>query len=135
MDLIAKAVERNTVKTVKRAAIAADQAAVLRTPVDKGRARANWVVSIGVPRFGIVSEGPGGGKGAAGAAANESLERARSTILGYRLGSGGIFITNSVPYIGKLDAGSSAQAPEGMTAAAIAAARRQLGEARLLDGV
>jgi hypothetical protein len=140
MDLIAKAVERNTLKIVKRAAIAADQTAVLKTPVDTGRARANWIVTVGAPGAGtpVAALGPKGGKGKQGVkgqATNEALEKGRTTILEYKLGRGGIFITNNVPYIGELDAGSSAQAPKGMTADAVRAAEKQLGDARLLDGV
>ena len=125
---------------MKRAAVAADQTAVLKTPVDTGRARSNWVVSIGVPRTDAPksAKGPRGGQGRRGVktdATNEALEDGRATILGYKLGKGGIFISNNVPYIGRLDAGSSAQAPQGMTSAAIKAAQKQLGDARLLDGV
>lgn len=127
---------------MKRAAIAADQAAVLATPVDTGRARGNWVVSIGVPRYGEPNTPPAArGRGrerrtaAGNQSANKALKDGRSTVLGYKLGKGGIFITNSVPYIGLLENGSSAQAPNGMTAAALSAAARQLGNARLLDGV
>jgi hypothetical protein len=70
-----------------------------------------------------------------GQAANEALEKGRIKIAEYKLGRGGIFITNNVAYIVALDAGSSAQAPQGMTADAIRAAQKQLGAARLLDGV
>lgn len=133
MDLIAKAVGRNTLKVVQRAAIAADQTAVLKTPVDTGRARANWVVSVGAPSF-LVKDGPGGKNPKAEATA-VALEHGRGAVLGYRLGKGGIFITNSVPYVGVLDAGSSVQAPKGMTADAIRAAKKQLGDARLLKGI
>jgi hypothetical protein len=133
-------VERNTLKIVKRAAIAADQTAVLKTPVDTGRARANWIVTVGAPGAGTPADalGPKGGKGKRGVkgqAANEALEKGRIKIAEYKLGRGGIFITNNVAYIVALDAGSSAQAPQGMTADAIRAAQKQLGAARLLDGV
>lgn len=140
MDLIAEAVERNTLKIVQRAAIAADQTAVLKTPVDTGRARANWLVSVGAPATGtpVGVLGPRGGKGKSGVeaqATNDTLEKGRKAIQTYKLGQGGIFITNNVVYIGVLDSGSSAQAPQGMTVAAIRAAQKQLGSARLLDGV
>lgn len=129
MELLAEAVKRNTLLTVKRAAIAADQTAVLRTPVDTGRARANWLVSVGVAEYSVREVN----NLSKGAAANVALEQGRDAASGYKLGQGGIFITNSVPYIGVLDAGSSAQAPNGMTAAAIQAAAKQLGSAKLLE--
>ena len=123
----------NTLKVVQRAAIAADQTAVLKTPVDTGRARSNWLVSVGAPRFEVPNAGPGG-KDAKAEATNKALEHGRQQVLGYQLGQGGIFITNSVPYVGLLDAGSSEQAPKGMTADALRAAQKQLGDARLLKG-
>lgn len=126
--IIAEKVKENTVKNVKKAAIAADQAAVLATPVDTGRARANWLVSIGTPEYKYDDEATEGD-------VQSSLSQAQSTVAEYKLGSGGIFITNSVPYIVPLENGSSAQAPQGMTEAAIQAARRHLGDAKLLDGV
>lgn len=128
MELIAEAVQRNTLKTVKRAALAADQTAVLKTPVDTGRARANWLVNVGYAAYAVTDF-----EGSKRAAAQAALDKGRVEIDSYKLGSGGIFITNSVSYIGFLDAGSSAQAPNGMTAAAIQAAARQLGSAKLLE--
>lgn len=136
MAVIASAVKANTLKTVKRAAIAADQAVVLATPVDTGRARSNWLVTIGTPAEGEVDSFPTGLDGSsAGAAANQALEQGRNTALQYTLGAGGIFITNNVRYIIYLERGHSAQAPKGMTSRGIQAAQRELGSARLLEGV
>jgi hypothetical protein len=123
LAIISKRVQDNALKTVQRAAIAADQTAVLKTPVDTGRARANWMVSIGTPNL---SETPS-------TSADVALQQGRDAIGSYQLGQGGIFISNSVPYIQQLDQGSSAQAPAGISAQAIAAAKRQLVEVRLLD--
>ena len=125
MTIIADAVKANTILAVKSAAIAADQAAVFATPVDTGRARANWLVAIGAPNI-VATESTD---------ATAALAQGRGMVQAYKLGQGGIFITNNVPYIGLLDAGSSAQAPAGMTAAAILAARRHFGGARLLKGI
>lgn len=135
MKIVADAVKRNTVLVVKRAAIAADQAAVLATPVDTGRLRANWLVSIGIPDSGEVTFSKGKEGSTKGAVANEALSRARDTIGTYKLGMGGIYISNNVSYAYLIDAGRSEQAPKGMTARAILAASRQLGSAKLLDGV
>jgi hypothetical protein len=73
-------------------------------------------------------------KGAKNVSANDALTQARSTINEYKLGKGGIFISNSVPYIIMLDGGSSVQAPAGMTAAAIQAAEKRIGKVHLLKG-
>jgi len=120
---------------VKRAAIAADQAVVLATPVDTGRLRANWLVTVGVPASGETSFAKGRDGSTKGPATNDALSQGRDMIKTWKLGSGGIFITNNVRYGPIIDAGYSAQAPRGMTAKGILAASRQLGFARLLEGV
>ena len=90
---------------------------IMRTPVDTGRARGNWVLGIGTPRihatddvdaFKATANSSGRGNSSAKEALLEGLEQ-------YTPGDGkSIFITNSVPYIGRLEYGSSKQAPAGM---------------------
>lgn len=133
--IIAAAVRRNTVKTVKKAAIAADQAAVLATPVDTGRLRGNWLVNIGSALTGETSFSKGKDGSTSGDVTRSTLEQAQATIKSYKLGRGAIFISNNVVYAPLVDAGSSAQAPQGMTARAILAAQRQLGSVKLLKGI
>lgn len=87
------------------------------TPVDTGWARANWVPQIGTAPTGTVGS-PANVTGApqhAGAVA---------VAAGYKLDKGPVFISNNVPYILKLNAGSSQQAPKGFIQAAIAKAIR-----------
>jgi hypothetical protein len=124
---------------VQKAAIAADTAAVMTTPVDTGRARANWRTAIGAPvglsAGAVKAQQVFGGKGAGKArriAFQQALDEGVQVAGSWRLGMGSIFISNSVPYIGYLENGSSAQAPKGMTVHAIAAARKQLIGANLL---
>lgn len=75
---------------------------VLRTPVDTGRARANWQVAIGAGRSGEVeSEDKGGGS---------TITAGGQTIAGQK-GFDQVALTNNLPYIGKLEDGSSKQAP------------------------
>lgn len=74
------------------------------TPVDTGFARANWVPSIGAP------------------SAETSLgaqEAGIAAMIGYTASQGPAFVTNNVPYIGALNAGSSTQAPSGFVEQAI----------------
>lgn len=77
---------------------------VPRTPVDTGFARGNWVPTVGAPSMLPVSRLDPTGAGAV----------ARIKIFGqrYTLGTT-VFITNNAPYIGRLNAGSSRQAPAG----------------------
>jgi hypothetical protein len=115
---------RGTAETVRRAAIAADQTVVLATPVDTGRARANWITSIGSPVLRATE-----GTDPSGAS---TISEGRQVIGSWKVGAGPIYIANSVPYIIPLDEGSSAQAPNGMSGLAVQAARSQLVRAKIL---
>lgn len=76
---------------------------VLRTPVDTGRARSNWHVSIGAPDIGESEP--------------DSVEATISAGTGVISGAnpfGVIYISNGLPYIQALEFGHSKQAPAGM---------------------
>lgn len=89
------------------------------TPVETGWARANWLPSLGEPEtkpdgvreVGRVSTG----KQAAGLAAAAA----------FRFSDGRVFIANNVPYILRLNEGSSNQAPAGFIQQAVAKALTQ----------
>lgn len=117
----------NVNRRMRRAAIAADQAIVLGTPVDTGRARANWIVSIGSPDLTTNDNTDPGGDAA--------IQQGVATINGWKVGRGSIFLSNSLPYIVPLEEGSSAQAPNGMTKFAIQAAETELGRGSLFSAV
>tara|TARA_R110002167_G_scaffold93122_2_gene249823 strand:+ start:20235 stop:20648 length:414 start_codon:yes stop_codon:yes gene_type:complete len=90
------------------------------TPVDTGWARANWIANVSSPSTDVV--GSPGQAGPARAAQAASLGR----VLGYKLAAGPVFISNNVPYIIRLNDGSSKQAPAGFVQAAIQLAVLQL---------
>ncbi len=99
------------------------------TPVDTGWARANWVPSVGAPfrtddDVNPKLRGPeAGGIGAVvGARAAEQQAGVAKVASSYTTDAGSAFISNNVPYIIKLNDGSSAQAPAGFVQAAIAKA-------------
>lgn len=108
---------RTASQRVKRAAILIDQTLVAATPVDTGRARSNWIVTLGVPS--AASRLP--------MSPTEALREGESVINGWRPGQS-IFITNNLNYISKLNAGSSAQAPAGFVERAVERGRRSLGQ-------
>lgn len=123
--LRARGIGENTQIAVRKAAVAADSALVLSTPVDTGRARGNWRTSIGSPNeVELAVQGT--------QAAQDALDEGVRVAGDWRLGMGSIFITNNVPYIMRLDKGWSEQAPRGMSAHGIRAARKQLANAKLL---
>jgi len=125
----------NVSKTVRKAALAATNEVVLRTPVKTGRARINWKLSVRRPKTGV-KEGPGTAKVDTNrqVASAEALINASNAVKGWKVGMGTIFIANAVSYIGDLDKGTSAQARAGMTMFAVASARAVLRKGRLLRG-
>lgn len=127
MSIVGGRIPKNTGKVVRRAAVAGSNALIIGTPVDTGRARGNYVITIGAPRFQVIDNlDPSG---------SSSLQNAISTINRWKVGKGPIFITNSLPYIVRLDEGYSQQAPSGMSKAAVLAIRRQLVAAKILKGI
>lgn len=99
-------VPKNADEIVRKVALAADQTIVTATPVDTGRARANWQAGIGSAPAGTV-EYSGGGSGAVSYATGA----AQSVVTTYKGQPGGIWLVNNLPYIQRLNEGWSAQAP------------------------
>jgi hypothetical protein len=91
------------------------------TPVDTGWARANWVPSLGEPAILEVAREPTEADVAARAADGE---RGRNSVLAYRPGDGVVFVTNNVPYIGRLNDGHSPQQAPGFVQRAVEKAVR-----------
>lgn len=85
-----------------------------RTPVDTGRARANWNVAVGqIDRS--VNEESFDQSGA--------QQRGQGVILGSFRAGDVLYITNSLEYVPALERGSSRQAPQGMVAVTAAELR------------
>lgn len=112
-------VEEGVNEIVKKTAIVADRELVLSTPVDTGRARSNWLLSLGGPSTSEIeayAQGKGGSSGAANA--NAAMAQAQAAVRGRRPEQD-VYISNNVPYIGRLNDGWSAQAPAGFVQAAV----------------
>lgn len=99
-------------KLVRKVAIVSYQSIVFRTPVDTGKARSNWHLTLDSPRFSVRQPfAPGIKLGInetanAQAAINQAL-----SLLSTRRNGQDIYIVNNVKYIQKLNNGSSPQAP------------------------
>lgn len=105
-----------TQKLIQRLSLNVTANLVEDTPVLTGWASSNWVPNIGSP----VTEVSGFRPIAPGAT---GLDRGpqnagQTAIAGYRLGPA-IYISNNVPYIKKLNAGSSSKAPAAFIQSAI----------------
>ena len=84
---------------------------VLKTPVKTGRARMNWHVSIGQIRDELIALEA---EYSATGAYQKALADATAEINSYNDAELAIFILNNLPYIERLEDGSSVQAPNGM---------------------
>lgn len=113
---IIRGLEQVTEQVVVRLSLNVTAELIETTPVDTGWARANWVPAIGVSPVGPSVSNPDPGQVTSRQAA-QALGQAQ--VLSYKLGQGSVFISNNVPYIGRLNDGSSSQAPSGFIQAAI----------------
>ncbi len=104
---VAARIRQDVVTVQKRIALQLLDGFVNMTPVDTGRARGNWQVTIGSPSLSVHEnryDKDGGPTISTGSATIQSL----STL-------GAIYLTNNLPYILALENGSSQrQAPAGM---------------------
>ncbi len=123
MRIIARGVRTEAQMVVRKAALVCDQVAVTSTPVDTGRARANWIASIIEPASGIKAPDKSGGA---------ALEQGAAVIGSYQLDFGSIYLTNNVAYIVPLENGHSRQAPQGMAKLAVAAGAEVVRKSQLL---
>ncbi len=96
-------------KIVKKLALQVLQGVVLKTPVDSGRARGNWMVAINDVPQGFIEIG----KFTRDEATDFALSRGIPIVESSKPYTA-ISIANNVPYIGVLEFGSSKQSPEGM---------------------
>lgn len=78
---------------------------IMRTPVDTGRARGNWMAGVGTMPIGETGAIDKGGAATAEAIQGVSLSAKAGDI---------VYLTNTLPYILKLEQGWSSQAPSGM---------------------
>ncbi len=115
---ILRAVDRFTEKAVRKITLDVTANLIETTPVDIGWARANWVPSIGAS-IDRDLEGVRPTPQAVASATVEQQAGIAAVAAGYRLDRGSVFVSNNVDYIGKLNDGSSAQAPAGFIQRAI----------------
>jgi hypothetical protein len=125
MIIIADQIGVGARRAVRKAALAADQALVIETPVDTGRARSNWIVSLGSPATHTIppySPGKGLGKDETGNL-QAALAQGEMVIAQAQLGDT-IWLSNNLLYIDELDKGRSAQTPANFVDDAVKAAAR-----------
>lgn len=116
-------------KDVRKAyAFALYSSIVKKTPVDTGRARGNWNISVGSPDDSV--DDKESYKSSHRKRQKENGGKAHKKAIRWKFknydslpepnGDESIFISNNLPYIQKLEYGSSNQAPAGMVLATLA---------------
>lgn len=105
LDRFVEDIDQNVEKVHRAVALEALKGVVRMTPVDTGRARANWQVSQDAPAAGEVeaTDKRGSATITSGGAVALAAPAYSET-----------FIANNLPYIEELEGGSSTQAPAGM---------------------
>jgi hypothetical protein len=99
------------------------------TPRDVGWAANNWIPSVGTPVQQDLS-GMRPDEASVSSVRQKQQSAVASIAASYRLSMGTVFVTNNVPYIGRLNDGSSKQAPKGFVQADIDAAVRGIRRSR-----
>ena len=101
---------------------------VMRSPVDKGTFRGNWVVAVGVRNNSFdLTKTDSGTRGTAPSAVQ--MNQALATTARLETKAEKTYISNNLPYADPLENGSSTQAPNGMvhvTALELTGAARQI---------
>lgn len=106
---------------VRRIAIELFSRVILKTPVDTGRARANWQIAIGSIPDGVLELDDKSG--------TATISKGSAVVAGVQ-GGDVIYIVSNLPYINRLEDGWSQQAPAGMvglTIQELAQVVRQIG--------
>jgi hypothetical protein len=115
-------------QVVQKISMEAYKRIIYRTPVDTGRARANWGCTIGQPRAAIQIESTDKSGGATVAAMTGTVQQFP--------GDGSLFLVNNLAYIGVLESGDgSKQAPEGMVRVTMAEMAGFLGSKATIDSL
>jgi hypothetical protein len=98
---------------VRRLVLDIDKRLVMKTPVDTGRAKANWNVSSGSINTGTRMAVSSSGRG-------QYDNYNQAEIVSIKVNGQKIYLTNSLPYIRRLEYGYSKQAPAGMVRTTLA---------------
>jgi len=103
------------------------------TPVDTSQALSNWIVTLDAPSSDkVLPHYPGEGGSTRNASAQETINRAREVLRGKKPGQR-IYITNSLPYIRRLNEGYSGQAPAGFVERSVLIGRKMKAKFQLKD--
>lgn len=118
LKYMARSVDSEVNKVLKRATMAVVEELVYATPVDTGRARSSWRTGIGRQKVGVPYKSPKKPPSPA-LGALRSIDEARDAISKITIGSKTVYITSNLEYMGELNRGTSTQASAGFVERAI----------------
>lgn len=114
MDAIVNRVNRRIDTVIRKSTIQLFGQVIKMTPVDTGRAKGNWQCTIGSPTSSEIERDDGS------RSQSLSSSKAYADVVKTVPPAGNVvWLANNVPYIRKLEYGSSKQAPDGMVRIAI----------------
>lgn len=126
-----KTIKADTSKLAVDTAMAIVGNLAYKTPVDTSQAISNWIVTIGAEnQTQIKPHFPGIQGSTYRASAAETIANAKAVLSSKKPGQS-IFITNNLPYIKKLNDGSSSQAPAGFVESAVLIGRKMVAKFKL----
>lgn len=105
----------------KKVAMSIFTQVVQKTPVDTGRARGNWQISVGEDTTSTTDRKDKKKKGAKPSFLSDEAGKLNAC-----KGDETIYISNNLPYIQKLEYGSSKQAPNGIVGITMANVQRNI---------
>jgi hypothetical protein len=110
---MAKYVDGEAEKVIRKACIDLYRRIVERTPVDTGRAKASWMIDV-------VDTSQTAGEGEYSASEIKGIIQSHISDFKFEIGDGVVIIYNNLEYISYLENGTSQQAPSGMVAVSLA---------------
>lgn len=116
LDKVARQVPQKANQIKRKVALQVLNGVVLRTPVDTGRAKGNWQATLEAPATVVLDRLDKTG---------QATIAEGQTVIGQAQPGQDIWITNNLPYIGRLERGHSKQAPAGMVAQTLATVKAQ----------
>lgn len=117
LKALSEALNVTVATCLRRTALQVHTGVVLKTPVDTGRARGSWGISVGQPGDYVLPEGNYGGAEAVEVARQQQRNLAQVTEENpYQV----VWVYNNLPYIEALENGHSQQAPNGMVVLTLA---------------
>jgi len=134
MDKLGSRVESNAIALAKNVSLDITKLVVINTPIDKGTAKSNFIISIGDSFEGkIAAHSPGKGGSTASANITITTEEAALALSSYK-GGKPIHLTNNLPYIVRLNENYSDQAQSGYIQLQVLKVRKGIKSYKLTEG-